>query len=409
MYQRNITAKIGEALSNSSIVFLRGPKGCGKSALAKTFCQDGARSYFSLDSIFARSAALDDARNLIRFLKKPIVFDEIQKAPNLIQYIKADAQIDHRRGQWLMTGSANSPLLSGLDALKDSHARAIDMGPLSQSELIGQKADFITRVFQPRFMALTEPWSRERLFEALCSGGFPAAIARTPAKRRTWIDSYLSSLVERETRELFNALDLRGVATLIKLLGPRTATSLNFGELCRAALLNGKTISRYMALLETVFLIWTLPPFSDKRVKEAFKAPKIHFTDSAIACHLNRVNVKNWRRDPLLAGRLMESFVVSEIQRQAAWSETNVSLSHYRSLREDEVDLILTHKDGRVVAIDVKFSLNVTDQDTMALYRLRAALDYRFSSGLIIYAGHEFKAVGDRFYAVPIGEIFAPA
>ncbi|MDR1165317.1 MAG: ATP-binding protein [Deltaproteobacteria bacterium] len=409
MYKRNITHKIELALSDTPIVFIRGPRRCGKTTLAKTFCQDGTRSYYSLDTFLARSEAMDDPFAIINSFKTPMVIDEIQKAPDLIQAIKVDVDNDERPGQWLLTGSINPMLLPRVADLTLGRAETLDLRPLSQSELLGQKADFPTRLFGDTFTATAEPWSRERLFEALCAGGFPAAIVRSPSRRGAWIDSYLTQTVERDLRDVFNVQDLRGLGALLKLLGARTSTILNVAEICRGAALNANTLSRYMALLEMAFLVWTLPPWSDNLGKGLARAPKIHLTDSAFACHLNRTNVKNLLKDLTLAGRLLESFVASEIQRQASWSETKVWLSHFRSHKGDEVDLVLTNEENQVAGVEVKLSFNIGQRDFKGLSHLRDALGDRFARGVIFYGGHDLLCVGDRLYATPIGELFSPA
>jgi predicted AAA+ superfamily ATPase len=126
-----------------------------------------------------------------------------------------------------------------------------------------------------------------------------------------------------------------------------------------------------------------------------------------LACHLCGAGEERLADDPILAGRLLESFVAGELLKQSDWTEHPVSLFHYRSQSGEEVDVILEDRFGRVAAVEVKLAASVTAHDSKGLASLRDALGESFIRGVVIYTGREVIPMGDRIFAVPIGMMFS--
>ncbi|MDR1126045.1 MAG: DUF4143 domain-containing protein [Deltaproteobacteria bacterium] len=129
--------------------------------------------------------------------------------------------------------------------------------------------------------------------------------------------------------------------------------------------------------------------------------------DAGLACHLCGAGEERLADDPILAGRLLESFVAGELLKQSDWTEHPVSLFHYRSQSGEEVDVILEDRFGRVAAVEVKLAASVTAHDSKGLASLRDALGESFIRGVVIYTGREVIPMGDRIFAVPIGMMFS--
>jgi predicted AAA+ superfamily ATPase len=166
------------------------------------------------------------------------------------------------------------------------------------------------------------------------------------------------------------------------------------------------TLSRYIPLLEALFLIWFLPAWSSNLGKRLVKAPKVHVTDSGLACHLCGAGIERLVDDSILAGRLLESFVAGELLKQSSWTEHPVSLYHYRSQSGEEVDVVLEDRAGRVAAVEVKLAASLSPHDIKGLSALRDALGECFVRGVVVYTGQEVIPMGDRIFAVPVGVMF---
>ena len=400
-----------EALSDTPVVFLRGARQTGKTTLVKQLADAPAdesdRQYISLDSASALAGALDDPTGFLQGLKKPVVIDEAQRASSLMLAIKEDVDRERQAGRYLLTGSANILALPGIADSLAGRMEVLTLYPLSQGEIAGLQEDFISTLFAKTFSlkhATGTLLTKGQLLEAISLGGYPEVLSRSNPKRRTaWFDSYITTLVERDIRDIANIQDIGGLIRLLRLLGVRSGTLYNQAELSRSVGMPASTLGRYIPLLEALFLIWFLPAWSSNLSKRLVKSPKIHVCDSGLACHLCGADAERLTNDSIMAGRLMESFVVGELLKQNSWTEHPVSLYHYRSQNGEEVDVVLEDRTGRVAAVEVKLAASVASHDIKGLASLRDALGDHFVRGVIMYTGQDIMPLGDRIYAIPVG------
>lgn len=414
MNKRTIHVRLLEALSDTPVVFLRGARQTGKTTLVKQLAEktvdtDG-RQYISLDSATALAGALDDPTGFLQGLKKPLIIDEAQRASALVLAIKEDVDRERHPGRYLLTGSANILALPGIADSLAGRMEVLTLYPLSQGEMAGVREDFIHALFQKDFPSgnAPVPLTRNALLEAVAVGGYPEVLARSsPRRRAAWFDSYITTLVERDVRDIATIQDISGLIRLLRLLGVRSGTLHNQAELSRSVGVPASTLGRYIPLLEALFLIWFLPAWSSNLSKRLVKSPKIHVCDSGLACHLCGADAARLADDSILAGRLLESFVAGELLKQSSWTEHPVSLYHYRSQGGEEVDVVLEDRAGRVAAVEVKLAASVASHDIKGLASLRDALGDRFVRGVVVYTGQEAIPMGDRILAVPIGMVFA--
>jgi predicted AAA+ superfamily ATPase len=411
MNRRNISSKLLYALSDTPVVFLRGARQSGKTTLVRNLAPDegGARDYVTLDSATVLAAAIGDPTGFLHGFQKPLTLDEVQRAPGLLLAIKEDVDRERVPGRYLLTGSANVMTLPKVADSLAGRMEILTLYPLSQGEIAGVREDFITRLFDGSY-AFTAPspqYSAEDLFGAICTGGYPEVLSRKKGHRRAaWFESYITALAERDIRDISNIQDKGGIIRLLGLLAARTASLFNQSEISNSSAIPNSTLSRYISLLESIFMIYFLPPWSSNLGKRFVKSPKIHLTDSGLAAHLCGADSARLGRDHNLAGKLFESFVVGEILRQSGWAEHPVRLYHYRLHTGDEIDLLLEDKSGNIAAIEVKLSQTVTQRDTQSMARLRDSLGGRFIRGAVIYSGREIIPLSERLTALPIGSIF---
>jgi predicted AAA+ superfamily ATPase len=177
---------------------------------------------------------------------------------------------------------------------------------------------------------------------------------------------------------------------------------LNLADVSRDAGLPHTTLTRYLALLETVFLVHRLPAWSPNLGKRLVKAPKLHLLDSGLACHLVGADAQRLNGDRSLLGRMLETFVVGELRKQISWTEPRTTLYHFRTTNGSEVDFILERADGSVAAIEVKAGATVGAADFSGLSALRDQLGKRFSAGIVLYSGDQFVPFGDKLSLVSL-------
>ena len=408
MIRRNIESAVHQALADTPVVLLNGPRQTGKTTLAQMMTEKAGTRYFSLDDAATLASAAGDPAGFVRNLSGPVVIDEIQKAPDLFPAIKLAVDQDRQPGRFLLTGSANVMTLPRLSESLAGRMEIIPLFPFSAGELAGQHEGFLKRLFDGT-IAKTKPISvKDDLPARLVRGGYPEAVQRQSDDRRaTWFASYLSTILQRDVRDLARVDALHSLPNLLKLLAARVSGLLNLADVSRDAGLPHTTLVRHLALLETVFLVHRLPAWSPNLGKRLVKAPKLHLVDSGFACHLIGADARRLAEDRPLLGRLLETFVVGELRKQLSWTDRQTALFHFRTAAGSEVDVVLEKADGTVAALEIKAGVTVGASDFSALQALRDQLGSRFSAGGVLYLGDQVVPFGDKLTLVPLPALWA--
>lgn len=408
MLRRMIEEPIRRAMADTPVVLLNGARQTGKTTLAHAMAALSGARYFTLDDAATLALAAGDPSGFIRNISGPVVIDEIQKVPDLFPAIKLAVDRDRQPGRFLLTGSANVMTLPRLSDSLAGRMEIIPLFPFSAGELAGEREGFLPRLFAGSVARAKPTWAGEDLPSRLVRGGFPEATQRrTDERRAAWFASYVSTLLQRDVRDLARVEALHAMPNLLKLLAARASGLLNLADVGRDAGLPHTTLTRYLSLLETVFLVHRLPAWSPNLGKRLVKAPKLHLLDSGLACHLVGADARRLRDDRPLLGRLLETFVVAELRKQVSWTYPRVTLHHFRTAGGSEVDLILENPDGSLAAIEVKASATAAASDFAALQALRDRLRKRFLAGVVLYQGEQSLPFGDRLWAVPLPALWA--
>ena len=410
MIDRRITSQVLAALADTPVVVLTGARQTGKTTLVRALASSTHPArYFSFDDAGVLAAAQADPAGFVAGLDGPVVLDEVQRVPQLFLALKASVDRDRRPGRFLLTGSANVLLLPRLAELLVGRMEVLSLWPLAQSEIAGAGDSFVDRVFvDPPFSVSSEAWPQ--LLDRLLRGGYPEVLGRASAARRqVWFQSYITTLLQRDVRDLVNVERLTVLPRLLALLATRAASLLNTSELSRTSGIPLSTLKRYLALFEATFLTQLLPAWSGNLGKRLVKAPKLFLSDTGVLASLLGANQRLLERDRTLAGPLLENFVVMELFKHASWSQVRPRLFHFRTQTGQEVDLVLEDAAGRVVGIEVKASASVSAKDFKGLRTLAEAVGEGFLRGLVLYTGTESIPFGGAFHALPVQALWPPA
>lgn len=287
----------------------------------------------------------------------------------------------------------------------------ISLWALSQGELHWQKETFIDAVFSNDLPAFKTPQlERDELFSRILLGGFPEVTQRdSELRRKAWFNSYMTTILQRDIRDLSRIEGLASIPRLLSILGVRAGGLLNFSELSRTSGLAQSTLKRYMALLEAAFLIRLLPAWSGNLSKRLVKSPKVFIHDTGLLGHLIGMDKNRLRTEPELAGALTENFVVMELTKQLSWSWIRPQLFHFRTQASNkEVDIILEDAAGRLVGIEIKSSHSVKADDFAGLKVLANETKDRFVRGVVLYSGAEKVPFGKNLLALPVSSLWSP-
>ena len=407
-YPRFLRPRILEALADSPVVLIHGPRQCGKTTLAQLVGDEAGFAYFTFDDDVQQAAAKADPVGYVADLPERAVLDEVQRVPELFTSLKATVDIHRMPGRFILTGSANVLLIPSLADSLAGRMEILRLHPLSQAELDQESPDFLPHLFTAGFKAGP---SGHRLGKALServvSGGFPAALARASQPRRsTWYRDYGDTLVQRDIRDLARISALDALPRLLTMAAGHTACLVNVSELAAPFQISRQTIREYLTLLSRIFLLDELPPWHSNRMKRLVKTHKLHMGDTGLACALLGLNGDSLWADRALFGRMLETFVYQELRRLASGQEEGITFHHFRNKDQVEVDIIL-ESEGRVAGVEVKAASTVTSDDFRGLRKLRDAVKKKFAAGVVLYDGDAVVGFGDRLYAIPISQLWS--
>lgn len=409
MYRRFLHARVAAALADTRVVLLQGARQTGKSTLAQEIVAQRGGQYVTLDDAATVGLARNDPGALLDGAGDFLVIDEVQQAPQLFPALKQIVDRDRRPGRFLLTGSANALLLPKLAESLAGRMEILPLDPLSQGELAGFEASLVDALFaREPFRLGSIATDRADVCERIVAGGFPEALARPAGARRdAWFRSYVTSLLQRDVRDLAHVDGLTDMPRLLSLLAARSSSLMNASEVSRSAGLPLTTLRRYLALFEATFLLQPLPAWSTNLSKRLVKAPKVHLLDAGLAAHLRGESEAGALvRSPTL-GPLLETFVVQEIRKQLAWSRTAATAYHLRTASGREVDLVLESPGQRVAGVEIKASATVTPSDFDGLRTLKQAASRKFARGVVLYLGAECLPFGEDLWAVPVATLWS--
>ena len=406
MHPRFVERRVREALTDTRVVLLCGPRQSGKTTLVRRIAGD-ATPFHTLDDATTLDAASADPIGFVRGLDRAVI-DEIQRAPGLVLAIKTTVDADPRPGRFLLTGSAD---LMTLPRVADSLAGRmgiIRLLPLAQAELHNSTTSFLDRAFAGKSPASRAPVVGDDLVETVLAGGYPEALTRSGWRRRQdWHLDYIEAIVQRDVRDVARIEQLDAIPRLLRVLAEHSGQLVNYSGIGGPLGMNHVTTRRYMGILENVFLVHTLPPWYTNALKRVTKSPKLHFLDAGLLAALRGLTPQRLRRDRTRFGAVLETFVLGELLKLAGWAEDRYAFSHFRDKERNEADIVIEDGMGRIVGIEVKASATVTGKDFSGLRRLAAATGERFVLGLVLYDHEQTVPFGSRMAAVPVSALWS--
>jgi predicted AAA+ superfamily ATPase len=413
MQARHLAPRIREAIADRPVAILVGPRQSGKSTLALELVRKGVLDrYVTLDDAVTRSAAQSDPIAFIESLPRGSVIDEVQRAPDVYLAIKSRVDRDRRAGAFLLTGSADVLVLPDLADALVGRSEVLTLHPLSAGEIDGRIEDFPAWAFGSGSPSPVTPAVEADVIERIVRGGFPEPALAGRRFRERWFGAYVTTVVQREVRELAGIAGLTELPRLVSMLAARTASLLNVAELSRTSGIPQSTLHRYLALIEAAFLTTSLPAWTGDPGRRLARAPKLHMTDTGLAAWITGADAPRLAKDRERLGALLETWVVMEIRKQLGWSAVDARASHYRSHDSGEVDLVLEDRTGATVGIEVKAAATIRSEDFRGLRRLAERRGPRWVRGVLLYLGQESVPFGERLAAAPVTALWetpAPA
>ena len=406
LYPRFSETQLQDAVADTPVILIHGSRQCGKTTLAQSFGKERGYHYITFDDITQLQAAINDPIGFIQSLPEKVILDEIQRAPELFTSIKTSVDNNRKPGRFILTGSANILLLPKLSDSLAGRMEIIHLRPLAQAEIAGQTPPLLQQLFNADFEQFTNqnqyPRLGEKLANIITAGGYPAAIARSNEKRRnTWYRDYIRTIIQRDIQDISHIRNLDILPRLLTLAAGQTARLFNAADIASPFSISRPTIREYLSLLEQIFLIEQLQPWHSNRLSRLIKTPKVHFSDTGLACSLLGVSSAELWQDKAILGQLLETFIYQELRKYADWFDDHLNFFHFRNKDKVEVDIII-ERGRNLVGVEIKAAATVTINDFKGLNKLKLSCPEQFIAGVVFYDGDSIVPFGEGLYAVPI-------
>lgn len=414
LVRRNAAPRVTELLSSFRVVLLGGARQTGKTTLVRDLLDLPGHAWFSFDDEAVLARASDDPVGFVEALPRPSAVDEFQRAGRgFLLAVKQAADRDRMRGQLLLAGSTNYLADRGLSETLAGRAGRLLLWPLSMGERLGVRETFLDLLFEPtNWPGKTEALPRADLVRTLLEGGYPEIVTEGLAgrQRRNWFEAYVHDVVSREALRPIAEIRLETeLRRFLRLLAARTGQELVGSDVASDAEVGRETASNYVTLLEALHLVTLLPAWSTNVTTRAKRRPRVVVVDTGLAADLCGLGEQTFApaADGTAAGALFETFVITEVLKQATWSERGVDLSYFRDRNGAEVDLIAEdRRTGELAGLEIKLTSTPTARHAKHLMMLRDKLGSRFTTGLVVHAGSQTLPLGDRIWAVPVSALW---
>ena len=435
--ERRAQQQVRAALDAFRVMVLHGARQCGKTTLARAVAAERGGTYTTLDDPVVLAAALDDPQTFLLNQPHPLVVDEVQLGGDpLVRAVKMAVDDSGEPGRFLLTGSTNFLSVPTISESLAGRAAIVQLWPLSQSELTAQAAPVgmgsdpaaadrggpdalasgsaVAAWFDGDFrlgLGGSSGTTRDDYLHRLCRGGYPEPFELDGRPRLRWFDSYVTTVLNRDVVELGALRAVPAMHRLIRLAAASTAAEVNVADWSRRLGLDRRTVESYLGWMRTVFLVHELPAWARNRTRRAVKRPKLHMADTGLTVALLRVDAAALRHpNATVTGSLIETFVVNEIAQQISASDEAIDLLHFRDSTGREVDLVLEHINGRIVAVEIKASASPAPSQMTSLAWLRDLMDRAepgsFAAGVLLHTGSHALKLGDRLYLLPIEHLW---
>lgn len=400
--KRSLEKVVLQATKEYPVVLVSGSKQVGKTTMLKKLMEGTNRNYVSLDDLQERALAKNDPEMFLQLHKPPILIDEVQYAPELFSMIKLIVDKEHRKGDFWLTGSQIFDLMKGVQESLAGRVAVLSLSSLSQTEIYGGE----DRPFQieiEHLMKRKEGRTRadlQEIFRRIFQGSMPAIVSNEVSNNSIFYGSYLSTYIERDVRNLFDAIDSLKFLRFLTAVAARCSQMLNVNEITRDADINLKQAKDWMEILETLGIIFYLHPFSNNMLKRLVKTPKYYFYDTGLVAYLTKWSSPETLENGAMNGAILENYVVSEIRKSYLNSGKAPFMYYYRDKDAREIDIIL-EQNGELNPMEIKKSANPAPE-ILRTFSVLEKTGLKRGKGAVICMKMELLAFNQENFIIPV-------
>ncbi|HOJ29987.1 MAG TPA: ATP-binding protein [Spirochaetota bacterium] len=383
--ERKIESLVYQAFEQFPALLITGLRQVGKTSLLRKMFPDA--SYITLDLPANQLAAASNSLEFIQRFARPVIIDEVQYVPQLFQGLKVAIDQQRRNSQFILTGSQNFSFMQGVSESLSGRCAMLQLYPLSFYEVSNH-----TSISQNEFIFL---------------GGYPE-LHTSPKNYNLWYSSYVATYLERDVRNVLNVTDLREFNLFLRSCALRISNLLSYTDLARDIGISVNTAKKWLSVLTTLGAVYLVEPYFANRGKRIIKSPKIYFTDTGLAAFLCGFEHAQQLHNSSMAGYFFENYIANEITKHYSFYGKRLNLYYWQDIHGKEVDFIIEHASGKIIAIECKLTENPTIKDCNNIFKL---IDYygedRVSTSYIVCNTPTPYQIDKKIYATNIGELLS--
>ncbi|MEO8852446.1 MAG: ATP-binding protein [Ginsengibacter sp.] len=369
MIKRALGSQIIATSKKMPVIVVTGPRQSGKSTLIKELFPKHA--YFNLEDIELRQFALSDPKAFLQNNSEKIIIDEVQYAPDLLSYIQVITDREKIAGQFIISGSQNLLLMESITQSLAGRVAIFNLLPFSLEEI--KNTNF----------ALTN-------YEDYILKGFYPRIYDLDLNPTTWLQDYLTTYVERDVRQLLNVGDLNTFRHFLEICSGRIGQLINLSDIGNIVGVSYQTVNRWLSVLETSFIVYTLRPFHKNFNKRIVKTPKLYFYDTGLACALLNLRNTNDLNRHFAKGALFENFIINEILKNQLNRHSSPKNYFWNAAGSYEIDLLLD-QGGRLLPVEIKSGRTINNNFFDGFKYFQPLSGASSTDSYLVYGGDEVQ------------------
>ena len=411
---RTIEKVIKEIKNKYPVIAITGPRQVGKTTLLEYLTRDSAEkiNYVTLYNLLYQNLANEDPELFLRNFETPLIIDEFQYAPKLLNYIKINVDeskkielFENKAGKTLyyLTGSQVFETMKDLSESLAGRVAILDLYGFSAREINGlPESPFIPDISAIKIKDKVPKLSTPKIFDNIINGSYPELNSGIKIDREMYYQSYIKTYIERDVRKIINIKDENKFMKFICSIAVRTACEYNATDIAKDIEVDSKTVDEWLSILVNTHLIYLLNSYSNNNIKKIIKRPKIYFMDTGLACYLAGYFNATTLEKSAYSGNIFETYVISEIIKSFTnnGKDPKGKLFYYRDKDKREIDLLIQY-DNIIYPIEIKKSAN-PGKEAIKNFNVTANFGVLIGSGIVLCMVSEITAIDSNNYFVPI-------
>jgi hypothetical protein len=400
--KRDLERKFLKMNAAFKVILLTGARQVGKTTMLKHLAKDGGRTYVSMDDIRNRELACSDPKLFFQMFKPPILIDEVQKAPELFDYIKLICDESEDTGLFWLTGSESKKLLKQAGDSLAGRICILKMYSLSQREKEGM-ADIGNIDYSFEGLCRRQEGfgnnDIEAVFSHIWKGGMPGTLSFDKEQLYEYYSSYIDTYLMRDAVGDNGITDTVGFQKVLTASAAFIGNLINYTDLAEAGGVSVPTAKSWIKVLQNMGIIYLLEPYSSNELKRLVKTPKLYFCDTGLASYLSMWTSKEVLMNGAASGHFYENYIIGEFVRTYAYGDAKANLTFYRDTNQKEIDLIV-EEGGTLHPIEIKKSAN-PEKKVIKTFDVLKATSSTLGNGLVVCMTDKVFPVNECNFMVP--------